>query len=152
METHKAENHDFIIVVKAPTPYCIWFFVGSNVQEDATSNFCKLQHARKLQLPCFFYKLPPTGGSYLSQLQLNILARHNLKGDHNPLTQHEKNKLIYPVINSTYLHLYFCLFSLEICFIFAPYVHNISINSLILSNSLTSLMPSKITFFIRIIF
>ena len=71
----KGENHDFIIVMmqrQTPTPYYIWFSVGSNLQEAATSIFCTLQHARKLQLPYFFYRLQPTGGSYLNRLQPNV--------------------------------------------------------------------------------
>ena len=34
--------------------------------------FCKLQFARKLQIPSIFYRLQPTRGSYLNQLQLDI--------------------------------------------------------------------------------
>ena len=35
--------------------------------------FCKLQLARKLQLPSIFRRHQPTGGSYLSQLQLTSI-------------------------------------------------------------------------------
>ena len=34
--------------------------------------FCKLQLAKKLQIPVAFYRLQPTGGSQINQLQLDI--------------------------------------------------------------------------------
>ena len=75
METHKGRKPHIITVVmqrQAPTPshHC---FLQAPPYRRLQPQFCKLQLARKHQLPSVFCRHQPTGGFNLSQLQLTAI-------------------------------------------------------------------------------
>ena len=57
---------------QAPTP-SHHYFLQAPTYRRLYPQFCKLQLARKHQIPSIFCRHQPTGGSYLSQLQLTSI-------------------------------------------------------------------------------
>ena len=111
-------------------------FIGSNLQEASTS--------KEAPTPINFLHATSHIRLLPQQTITCSLSSYNLKGDYNPLTQHETKMLIYLDISSVIL-LHLCLFNLHIYFISAPDMHNISISSLLFFHSPN--FCSSLTFF-----